>query len=148
MLQAFLVSLLLALAGCAGGVPEPEAALEPLPQAQTYKFLTVWECCLEACEREGFVVDRSKRSGDSGEFETELKTTFRDEVKQTDRARRLRGRVEPAGAPGSYTVRLAASTFVRPRGEEWSYDGPDPDLRARFERRLHESLTRRYQGPN
>lgn len=136
---------LLLLAGCAGADPEPATALTPLPQAQVYPFLTVWECCLEASEREGFTIKRSDRDGDRGEWVTEYKVTFRDAVERRDRAHRLHGTVEPAGE-GSFTVHVAASEFVADEGGEWSYKGADPELRGRFERGLHQSLGRRYQG--
>jgi hypothetical protein len=136
----------LALAGCVGADPEPADAMQPLPQAQVYPFLTVWECCLEASEREGFPVARSQRDGERGEWTTEFQVTFRDAVERRDRSHRLHGRVAPAGE-GQYTVHLAASAFVADEGGDWSYVGPDPELRARFERALHASLGRRYQGP-
>lgn len=140
-----LAAWLLTLSGCYGAAPEPESAFQPLPQPQAYDFLTVWECCLEACEREGFSVAKSKRDGDTGEWITDHRETFKDAVARRDRSIRLHGRVAPAGA-GSFTVTLAASEFQRDEAGDWSYKGPDPELRGRFERRLHESLTRRYQG--
>lgn len=142
---AVLGGVLILLSGCAGADPEPKTALQPLPQSQVYPFLTVWECCLEASEREGFTIKRSSRDGDRGEWVTEYKVTFRDAVERRDRAQRLHGVVEPAGA-GAFTVQVAASAFVADEGGDWSYQGPDPELRGRFEKALHDSLGRRYQG--
>ena len=141
-----LASLLLALlttAGCGGVEREPEDAFVELPP-QAYSFATVWECLLEAAEREGFEIGTSSRDAERGEFVTTFKIIDRDVVAGTARAQRLRATTR-AGGDGAYLVRLAATEWRREGGGAWTYAGTAPALRERFQATYRDSLTRRYQ---
>lgn len=139
--------LLGALWGCTSATPEPEGAAFVALAEQTYPFPVVWECTVEAIENEGFVVGNTERDGDErGSIDTEFKVVGRDAISEAQEALRVRARVKKKGDK-VYLVEVAPSRFRREyRRDEWSYVSQDAPLLKALERRLGESLRKRYRG--